>query len=205
MDENKTFIKYLHELDSPISKDELAEWSDDIDLFIEGLLNPDKLEGLWEQSKPKKLWDESQSRSPSRLDRHLATTHPPDDSVPIEDYIGPWCNTIHQTMSDDQDPPSPTPASHQRMPPLYSIEELKNLERYNDFMNDLSIRVEEGWLPSDTLPYDEDLLRHTLGLSPWTKSDTEFYPESDKNQGAPKRSRIMEKSASGSSNKRESD
>ena len=31
----------------------------DIDLFMEGLSNPDKLEALWKQSKAKKLWDES--------------------------------------------------------------------------------------------------------------------------------------------------
>jgi len=48
-------------------------------------------------------------------------------------------------------------------------------------MNELSIRVEGGWLPPDTLPYDEDLLRHTLGLSPrvapnHTGSNTDFYP-----------------------------
>ena len=42
-----------------MSDDELVEWSDDIDLFMEGLSNPDKIEGHWEQSKAKKLWDES--------------------------------------------------------------------------------------------------------------------------------------------------
>ena len=33
-------------------------------------------------------------------------------------------------------------------------------------MNDLSTQVEGGWLPIDALPHDEDLLLHTLGLSP---------------------------------------
>ena len=65
IDRDQAFIDYLDELDGPISDDELAEWSDDIDLFMEGLSNPDNLEGLWEQSKAKKLWDESQSRLPS--------------------------------------------------------------------------------------------------------------------------------------------
>jgi len=41
-------------LDEPIPEDELADWSHDIDLFMEGLINPDKLEALWEQSKAKK-------------------------------------------------------------------------------------------------------------------------------------------------------
>ena len=42
--QDQAFIDYLDELDWPISEDELAEWSDDIDLFMEGLSNPDKLE-----------------------------------------------------------------------------------------------------------------------------------------------------------------
>ena len=37
---------YLEELDETISEDELAKWSHDIDLFMEGLTNPDKLEAL---------------------------------------------------------------------------------------------------------------------------------------------------------------
>ena len=206
----RTLIAIEHS--SIISDDELVEWSDDIDLFMEGLSNPDKIEGHWEQSKAKKLWDESQSRFPSRLDKHLATTHPPDDSFPVQDYMGRWCNTIHQTTSDSQDLPSPTPASHQRMPPLFSPEELENLEKYNSFMNDLSIRVEGGWLPPDTLPYDEDLLRHTPGLSPRTGLNTDFFPDSDRNQGVqtlregtPKRLRISKNPAFNSEKKIESD
>ena len=65
LEQDQSFIDYLDELDGPISEDELTEWSNDIDLFMEGLSNPDNLEGLWEQSKAKKLWDESQSRLPS--------------------------------------------------------------------------------------------------------------------------------------------
>ena len=42
------FSKYLEELDEPISKDELADWSHDINLFMKGLNYPDKLEALWE-------------------------------------------------------------------------------------------------------------------------------------------------------------
>ena len=83
LEQDQAFIKYLEELDEPISKDELAEWSHDIDLFMEGLTNPDKLEALWEQSKAKKLWDDSQ-RS---LDQHLSQQHPAEESVPIEDYM----------------------------------------------------------------------------------------------------------------------
>ena len=129
MDENKTFIKYLHELDSPISKDELAEWPDDIGLFMEGLSNPDKLEELWGQLKAKKLWDESQFRSASRPDRYLANTHPSDDSIPIKNYMGRWCNMIHRPSPNDQLPPSPTPVLDEPMPPLFSLEELEYLKK----------------------------------------------------------------------------
>ena len=123
---DQAFIDFLDELNSPIPGNELVEWSDDIDLFMEGLSNPDKLKELWEQSKAKKLWDKSQFRWPSRLDRHLAITHPPDDSVPIEDYMRRWCNVIHQPL-DVQPSPSPTPATNERMPLLFSPEELENL------------------------------------------------------------------------------
>jgi hypothetical protein len=46
LEQEQTFIKYLEELDEPIFEDELAEWSHDIDMFMEGLTNPDKLETL---------------------------------------------------------------------------------------------------------------------------------------------------------------
>ena len=55
LEQDQVFIKYLEQLDEPIPEDELADWSHDIDLFMEGLNNPDKLETLWKQSKAKKL------------------------------------------------------------------------------------------------------------------------------------------------------
>ena len=48
LEQDQAFIKYLEQLDEPIPEDELADWSHDIDLFMEGLINPDKLEALWE-------------------------------------------------------------------------------------------------------------------------------------------------------------
>ena len=48
LQQDQAFIKYLKELDEPISKDELADWSHDINLFMKGLNYPDKLEALWE-------------------------------------------------------------------------------------------------------------------------------------------------------------
>jgi len=48
LEQDQAFVKYLEELDESISEDELAEWSHNIDLFMEGLANPDKLEALWE-------------------------------------------------------------------------------------------------------------------------------------------------------------
>ena len=81
LEQEQAFIKYLKELDEPISEDELAEWSHDIDLFMEGLTNPDKLEALWEQSKTKKLWNDSQNKSPTQLDRHLSESNPEEDKT----------------------------------------------------------------------------------------------------------------------------
>jgi len=52
-EQDQAFMKYLEELDEPISECELTEWSNDINLFMEGLTNPDKLETLWENPKPK--------------------------------------------------------------------------------------------------------------------------------------------------------
>jgi hypothetical protein len=46
LEQDQTFIDYLDKLDGPISEDELAEWSNDIDLFMEGLSNPDKTRSL---------------------------------------------------------------------------------------------------------------------------------------------------------------
>jgi len=139
---------------------------------MEGLTNLDKLETLWKQSKAKKLWDDSQNKTSAQLNQHLSKSHPAEDSVSIEDYISRWCNII-------QTPNSPTPQENHRMPQLFSSEERDNLDKYNQFINELSVRIEGGWSPADTLPYDEDLLRLTLGLSPRLKTNEEFYPDSD--------------------------
>ena len=84
MEQEQAFIRYLEKLDEPIAEDELAEWSRDIDSFMEGLSNPDKLKALWEWSKAKKLWDDLQNRS---LDQHLSQTQPAEDSVSVEEYM----------------------------------------------------------------------------------------------------------------------
>ena len=51
---DQEFVDYLDELDYPKVMDDLDEWSDDIDLFMEGLCNPHKIDKLWQQSKAKK-------------------------------------------------------------------------------------------------------------------------------------------------------
>ena len=139
---------------------------------MEGLTNPDKLETFWEQSKAKKLWDDSQNKTSTQLDQYLSESHPAEDSVSIVDYMSHWCSVI-------QTPNSPTPQENHRMPQLFSSEERDNLDKYNQFINELSVRIEGGWSPADTLPYDEDLLRLTIGLSPRIKTNKEFYPDSD--------------------------
>ena len=57
-----------------------------------------------------------------------------------------------------------------------SSEKRDNLDKYNKFINELSVRIEGGWPPVDHIPHDEDLLRHTLGLPPRVKKDREAYP-----------------------------
>ena len=52
---------------------------------------------------------------------------------------------------------------------------------------EFSVRVEGGWPSADYTPYNEDLLRHTLGLPPRVKRDEETYPVSDQDL---KRSRL---------------
>ena len=158
-------------MDEPISEDELAEWSHDIDLFMEGLNNPDRLEALLEQSKAKKLWDNSQNKSPTQLDRHLSKSHHEEDSISIEDYMNRWCNAI-------QTPNSPTPQEDHRMPQLFPPEERDTLNKYNKFINEFSVRIEGGWSLADTLPYDENLLPYTLGLSLRHNPNTESHPDS---------------------------
>ena len=134
---------------------------------MEGSDNPDNLEALWEQSKAKKLWDDS-----LKLDQHISQTHSAEDSIPIKDYISRWCNVV-------QIPYSPTPQDDHCMPHKYSSEENDNLDKYDEFINELSVRVKGGWTPADHVPYNEDLLRHTLGFSPRVKQDKEVYPVSD--------------------------
>ena len=79
------------------------------------------------------------------------------------------------------------------MPQLFSPKERDNLNKYNKFMNEFSVRIEGGWPLVDTLPYGEKLLRHTLGLSPRVKTSDEFYPDSDQ---VHKENRFMTKSTS---------
>ena len=54
------FIDY-HSLDIPDEFDDLDDWSDNVDRFMEGLLNPHMIEELWQKSKAKKKWDNFQS------------------------------------------------------------------------------------------------------------------------------------------------
>ena len=42
---DQEFVEYLEQLDYP--EDNLDDWSEDVDMFMEGLSNPHKLEELW--------------------------------------------------------------------------------------------------------------------------------------------------------------
>ena len=107
--------------------------------------------------------------------------------------MGRWCNVINQSAPNVQTVNSPTPEVDHRMPQLFSPIERDNLDNYNKFMNELSVRIEGGWPPPNTLPYDEDLLRHTLRLPTRIKSNEEFYPDSDQ---VHKRNRSTQESVS---------
>ena len=133
-------------MDEPIPEDELADWSHDIDLFMEGLNNPDKLEALWEQSKAKKLWDESLKS----LDQHLSQTHP----VAVKDYMSRWCNTI-------QTPNSPTRQEDLRMPRLFSPKERDNLEKYDGSQSESKADGSQQ-APSHTMKTFFDSLSNSL-------------------------------------------
>ena len=135
---------------------------------MEGLSNPDKLETLWEQSKAKKLWDHSHKS----LDQYLSEPHPAEDSVSIEDYKSRWSNIV-------QTPNSPTPQEDLRMPQTSSPEKRDNLDKYDKFINELSVQIEGGWPLADHILHDKDLLRFTLGLPPRVEQDKEVYPASD--------------------------
>ena len=65
------------------------------------------------------------------------------------------------------------------MPQKRSSEKRDNLDKYDKFINELSVRVEGGWTPVDHIQYDEDLLRHSLEFSPRVKPDKKLYPNSD--------------------------
>ena len=108
----------------------------------------------------------------AQLDQYLSDSHPAKDSVSIEDYMSHWCNVI-------QTPNSPTPQKNYRMLQLLSSEERDNLDKYNKFINKLSVRIEGGWSPADIPPHDEDPLRFTFGLSPQAKTNGEFSQDSD--------------------------
>ena len=40
----------------------------------------------------------------------------------------------------------------------YLVDELENLRKYEEYMNDIAVRAEMGCLFPETLPYDENLL-----------------------------------------------
>ena len=77
-----------------------------------------------------------------------------------------------------QAPNSPTPQEDHRMPQTSSSEKWGNLDKYDKFINELSVRIEGGWPPADHIPHDEDLLQHTFRLTPQIKKDKEVYPVS---------------------------
>ena len=48
---NREFTDYVKSLDPPDEFDDLDDWTDDVDLFMQGLCNPHKIDELWLQAK----------------------------------------------------------------------------------------------------------------------------------------------------------
>ena len=89
-------MEFLEELDCPDDLDNFDEWSDEVDMFMEVLSNPYKLEELWQQSKAKKLWDNFQAtrlhfeKKNPRLARSGISSsedNKPGDTISITDYM----------------------------------------------------------------------------------------------------------------------
>jgi hypothetical protein len=62
---------------------------------------------------------------------------------------------------------------------IFSPGKRDNLDKYDKFINELSVRIEGGWPPANHISHDEDLLRFTLRLLPRVEQDKEVYPASD--------------------------
>ena len=54
-DNDREFINYLKNLDPPNEFDDLDDWMDNVNLFMESLLHPDKIDELWHISKAKRM------------------------------------------------------------------------------------------------------------------------------------------------------
>jgi len=71
--DDREFIDYLNSLNNPDDFDDLDDWSDDVNLFMEGLLNPHMIGELWQKSKAKKMLDNFQSslHNHQALEKHF--------------------------------------------------------------------------------------------------------------------------------------
>jgi hypothetical protein len=56
--DNQEFINHINNMETLDEFDDLEDWSFDIDLFMESLIHPDKIEELWHISKAKRMWEE---------------------------------------------------------------------------------------------------------------------------------------------------
>ena len=136
---------------------------------MEGLCDPDKIDELWQQSKAKRLWKISLPNS------EAYRTSKESNLQPVLQGNAPREGDQAKSITSGE-PDSP-----------YSPEKLKNLQKYREYLNDITIRAEGGWPFPDTLPYDEKLLRYTLGLSSYSGSDSELEEIPTENQESPKR------------------
>ena len=59
---DREFINFLNNLDPPVELDDLEDWTDNVNLFMESLLHIDKIDELWHISKAKRMWEKSQNK-----------------------------------------------------------------------------------------------------------------------------------------------
>ena len=69
---DREFINFINNLDLPDEFDDLEDLLDDIDLIMESLLHPDKIEEHWHISNAKRMWTDFQSH---QQHVHQTTVH----------------------------------------------------------------------------------------------------------------------------------
>ena len=82
--DDREFINYLKNLEAANEFDDLEDWLDDIDLVMESLIHPNKIEELWHISKAKRMWDDFQSHQQREQQHPQQTTVPHNQRAAVQ-------------------------------------------------------------------------------------------------------------------------